>query len=272
MDTSAILGNAPSSSPCGAGSGRSRRSVSGPAGRAVARRPRDGRRCPRAARQAPQRARGLLRSAGCRTPPSVRRVFPRSSCVPAPPCPRRSVCRVHRDAGMGLHHRCDDQALVSEEDFIAAQGIRAAPRRRGRYVALPAGRAVALRDLPRRLESCWSNDPRPPRGCPAHRRHRRHPPRLKVPSSRRLGSLRPRDVWARARTTIDELRCLWMARWRGHEPTDLVREFGHACSAEQYGEILRRAGGPSGAGCLLAYDLQDGGRAEVELIKQEVVR
>ncbi|HUZ24777.1 MAG TPA: hypothetical protein VMV07_13545, partial [Streptosporangiaceae bacterium] len=65
-------------------------------------------------------------------------------------------------------------------------------------------------------------------------------------------------------STIDDLRCLWMAHRRGHEPTDLVREFGHACSAEQYGEILWREGGPSGAGCLLAYDLQDGGRAEVE--------
>lgn len=39
---------------------------------------------------------------------------------------------------------------------------------------------------------------------------------------------------------IDDLRCLWMAHWRGHESTDLVRELGHACPAEQYGVILWR--------------------------------
>ncbi|MGH3406066.1 MAG: hypothetical protein ACRDRJ_26735 [Streptosporangiaceae bacterium] len=81
-----------------------------------------------------------------------------------------------------------------------------------------------------------------------------------------------RVLRARTMSMIDDLRCLWMVHWRGHESTDLVRELGHARSAEQYGEILWRAGGLSGVGCLLAYDLQDSGRAEVELIKQEVVR
>jgi hypothetical protein len=71
---------------------------------------------------------------------------------------------------------------------------------------------------------------------------------------------------------LGDLRCLRVVHWHGHESTDLIRELGHACSAEQYGEILWGEGGPSGMGCLLAYDLQDSGRAEVELIKQEVVR
>lgn len=60
--------------------------------------------------------------------------------------------------------------------------------------------------------------------------------------------------------------------WPGHEAADLVCEVGDSCSAEQLGEVLWRKVRQTCVSCLLTYDLQDGGRAQVELIEQEVIR
>lgn len=59
---------------------------------------------------------------------------------------------------------------------------------------------------------------------------------------------------------------LWLAEWRGHEATDLVCEVRDSCSAEQLGEVLWREAWLTCVACLLTYDLQDGGRAQIKLI------
>jgi len=57
----------------------------------------------------------------------------------------------------------------------------------------------------------------------------------------------------------------------GHAAEDLVGEAGYACPAEEGRQVSRGERWPPGAGGLLADDLQDGGRAEVELVEEEVV-
>jgi hypothetical protein len=57
----------------------------------------------------------------------------------------------------------------------------------------------------------------------------------------------------------------------GHAVEELVGEAGYACPAEEGREISRGQRWPPGAGGLLSDDLQDGGRAEVELVEEEVV-
>ena len=74
----------------------------------------------------------------------------------------RQVQRWGLPDGWVISARPAHPALVSEEDFIAVQGIRAA-REDADRAAVPAGRAAALRDLRAAAESCWSN------GRPAYR-------------------------------------------------------------------------------------------------------
>ena len=59
----------------------------------------------------------------------------------------RQVQRWGLPDGWVISARPAHPALVSEEDFIAVQGIRAAARRHRTRAAVPAGRADALRDL-----------------------------------------------------------------------------------------------------------------------------
>ena len=58
----------------------------------------------------------------------------------------------------------------------------------------------------------------------------------------------------------------------GHQPEDLVGEAGHTRPAEQRGQVSWGERWFPGAGGLLVNELQHGGRAQVKLIEQEVVR
>jgi hypothetical protein len=72
-------------------------------------------------------------------------------------------------------------------------------------------------------------------------------------------------------TLGDPTRLSGAVEGAGHAAEDLVGEAGYAGSAEEGREVSRGEWWPLGVGGLLADDLQDGGRAEVELVEEEVV-
>ena len=63
-----------------------------------------------------------------------------------------------------------------------------------------------------------------------------------------------------------------LVKGAGHAAEDLVGEAGYSGPAEQCGQVLRGERRSSGMGGLLPDDLQDGGRAQVKLVGQEIVR
>ena len=56
----------------------------------------------------------------------------------------------------------------------------------------------------------------------------------------------------------------------GHAAEELVGEPGHACPAEEGRQVSRGERWSPGAGGLIADNLQDGGRAEVELVEEKL--
>jgi len=137
--------------------------------------------------------------------------------------------------GWVISDRPSHPALVSEEDFIAVQGIRAE-----RDTGTAAGRRYLLAGLlrcgtcGRRLESCWANN------RPAYRCRHGHS------SATTPDQARPKNVYVREDRILPHLPALHTLLTRGEAPAGRIRrrtrrgvEVSHAVTGEHVIAYLR---------------------------------